>query len=502
MSGFEYYERYPYNERLQQDILALLLQDGTFYNRFYGVWKAKYFTEYRLGQIANSYLTYRKTAKENPSKNGMINLLLLDMEAAVDDVKKTILKFLEFLYEHKIEDKALIESRVIEWGRRASILDGIIRAADILKNDPDGAKAIIDEAYRAGVTLGEQQDLVDLYNFDTKSNVNSLIGDSWLCRGGSVLLIGQSGVGKSALCVQLMLHWSLGKDCLGIKPAGPLRACMIQQENDECDMALMIQGVAKGLDLSEYEITAAKQNIHILRNTTARGKQFLSLVERIVETDKPDIFFIDPLVSFYGGDMNNAEKMGDFLYNGLSVISDKHGTSFFIGHHTGKPFKKSDGGPTTESDLAYVGLGSSVQTNWAREVLVLNRVQADDSDVPTFTLTATKRRKKAGMRSMPSGELTSWITVEHSPKGICWRQRDDIEKKNKKETSPKKKMDDKNEKLKELVHNQFKAVTRNNVNEIATQLKVSPITVWRRWKEVKEETGEDNTLNGNGTSFN
>jgi hypothetical protein len=75
MSGFEYYERYPYNERLQQDILALLLQDGTFYNRFYGVWKAKYFTEYRLGQIANSYLTYRKTAKENPSKNGMINLL-------------------------------------------------------------------------------------------------------------------------------------------------------------------------------------------------------------------------------------------------------------------------------------------------------------------------------------------------------------------------------------------------------------------------------------------
>ena len=413
MSTFEYYERYPYTEKFQQNLLALLLQDGSFYSRFYGVWKAKYFTEYKLGHIANSYLTYRLTAKENPSKTGMINLLLTDMVNAGDDVKKSTLKFLEGLYSYEVADREQVESRVVEWGRRAAILDGVYRAAEILKNDPDGAKIIIDEAYRAGVTLGEHQDLVDLFNFDTKSNVNSLIGDSWLCRGGSVLLIGQSGVGKSALCVQLMLHWSLGEDCLGIKPARPLRACMIQQENDECDMALMVQGVAKCLHLADSEITAAKENIHILRNTTARGKQFLSLVERIVETHKPDIFFIDPLVSFYGGDMNNAEKMGDFLYNGLSVISDKHGTSFIVGHHTGKPFKKSDGGPTTESDLAYVGLGSSVQTNWAREVLVLNRIQTEDSDVPTFTLTATKRRKKAGMRSMPSGVLTSWITVEH-----------------------------------------------------------------------------------------
>jgi hypothetical protein len=95
MSTFEYYERYPYTEKFQQNLLALLLQDGSFYSRFYGVWKAKYFTEYKLGHIANSYLTYRLTAKENPSKTGMINLLLTDMVNAGDDVKKSTLKFLE-----------------------------------------------------------------------------------------------------------------------------------------------------------------------------------------------------------------------------------------------------------------------------------------------------------------------------------------------------------------------------------------------------------------------
>jgi hypothetical protein len=174
------------------------------------------------------------------------------------------------------------------------------------------------------------------------------------------------------------------------------------------------------------------------------------------------------------------------------------GTLLFAKSDTGKPFKRSDGGPTTESDLAYIGLGSSVQTNWAREVLVLNRIQTDDSDVPTFTLTATKRRKRAGMRSMPSGELTSWITVEHSRAGICWLQRNDIEKKNPKLKKDKK---DENDQFKELIHKKFQAVTNKNVADIAQELGVCERTVWRKWKAVNKENRAtaDNTSNGSGS---
>lgn len=155
MPAFDYYEKYPYTEGLQRDIVALLLQDGTLYSRFYGIWKAKYFTEYKLGHIANSYLTYRMTAKENPSRTGMVNILMMDMVDAGDDVKKSTLKYLGELYDHKIENQHIIEKYIVEWARRAAILDGVYRAAEILKNNPDGAKLIIDEAYKAGADLSD-----------------------------------------------------------------------------------------------------------------------------------------------------------------------------------------------------------------------------------------------------------------------------------------------------------------------------------------------------------
>jgi len=72
-----------------------------------------------------------------------------------------------------------------------------------------------------------------------KDTSDTLLGNRYLCRGGGLLLVGPSGIGKSALSMQSMILWALGLPCFDIKPAKPLKSLLIQAENDDGDLAEM-----------------------------------------------------------------------------------------------------------------------------------------------------------------------------------------------------------------------------------------------------------------------
>ena len=55
-------------------------------------------------------------------------------------------------------------------------------------------------------SIGERIDLRGLVDFDTKNDPSNILGDRWLCKGGSCLFVGQSGIGKSSLCHQLAIN--------------------------------------------------------------------------------------------------------------------------------------------------------------------------------------------------------------------------------------------------------------------------------------------------------
>ena len=42
--------------------------------------------------------------------------------------------------------------------------------------------------------------------------------------------MGQSGIGKSSLAMQMEVSWALGKEVFGIKPVKPLKSLLIQVE--------------------------------------------------------------------------------------------------------------------------------------------------------------------------------------------------------------------------------------------------------------------------------
>lgn len=232
-----------------------------------------------------------------------------------------------------------------------------------------------------------------------------------------------SGIGKSSLNMQLGIGWALGREDMtfGIKPVRPLKSLILQAENDEGDLAEAAQGVVNSFGLSPEERKLANGNLLWHRITTYTGAEFCRKLEDLVTLHKPDIAWIDPLINFIGDDLSEASVIANFCTGWLNAISRKTGVIFALIHHTGKP-PKDGAARGTNSDLAYAGLGSSALVNWAREVMVLSRVKTPEGDPATFTLTACKRRKRAGMRDT-SGEVSEEIYIRHASDGtIRWEQ--------------------------------------------------------------------------------
>ena len=264
-----------------------------------------------------------------------------------------------------------------------------------------------------------------LAGYDTAKDPNSVLGERWLCRSGSLVIVGQSGIGKSSLCMQLMILWALGRPAFGISPTGgrPIKSLLIQAENDIGDLAEMYQGVRAGMGLTPEEERLLEDRIFIYRDTTHTGEEFTALAAKLIKRHKPDIVWADPLLNYIGDDISEQKVIAEFCCNRLNSISLQTGVIWALLHHTGKPSKDPKAGTHwTASDLAYSGLGSSALVNWSRETAVIMRVKAPEGTPPTFQLSMTKRRQRAGLRDV-DGNPTETIFVRHAiGAGICWEQ--------------------------------------------------------------------------------
>lgn len=269
----------------------------------------------------------------------------------------------------------------------------------------------------------------DLLNYDTKHDRNSLIGNRWLCKGGSLLINAQSGIGKSSLTMQLAIGWALGSgtfsDVLtfGIKPVKALKSLILQAENDIGDQAEILQSVIckyGNNHCGEQEKAALNERLVFYRDNVHSGLEFLRVLEALIIRHQPDVAWIDPLMCYLGDDISDQKVVTEFC-NGLNRISSKTGVLLVLIHHLPKP---REGTARTDSDLAYAGFGSSALTNWAREVVTLQRVETQPGEPPTCSLTATKRRLRAGMQSW-EGNPSARIFIRHSPNqekhGMIWQ---------------------------------------------------------------------------------
>ena len=265
--------------------------------------------------------------------------------------------------------------------------------------------------------LPGQFDWQNLMDFRAEEDKDCLLGERWLGKSGSCVWIGSSGLGKSVLTIQAAMTWAAGRDFFGVRPHRPLSSLVIEAENDLGDVAETVQGVAQGMaqEGTGVDMRAVRDRVSIVRVVNKCGFEFISLCADLIAEHQPDCLWIDPLLSYLGGDANSQEDVGAFVH-GLGELALSTGTLLHIIHHTGKPKTSKDTAGYTTADLAYAGLGSSVLTNWARAIMVLQSVRGEED---VYKLTAAKRGKRANLQG--SGEIPGLaIYLEHSTEGLCW----------------------------------------------------------------------------------
>ncbi len=273
-----------------------------------------------------------------------------------------------------------------------------------------------------GLGLAEPLRVSQLGDYDTGNDPNNVLGNRWLCRGGSLVIVGQSGIGKSSFSMQLAVMWALGLPVFNIRPMRPLKSLIIQAENDIGDLAEMYQGVRVGMGLNDDHRPLLEDNIIFYRDTIHSGADFAKTADVLIQRHQPDLVWGDPLLNYIGDDASQQKVVSEFCGRQLNPISERTGIIWCFMHHTGKPPSDSKArSHWTGSDYAYSGLGSSALTNWAREVAVLMRAKTPEGQPPTFRFELCKRRRRAGMTDT-QGNTTEAIFVRHGQTGICWQQ--------------------------------------------------------------------------------
>lgn len=262
----------------------------------------------------------------------------------------------------------------------------------------------------------EPESFDSLMAFDAKNDPTTLLGDRYLCRGGSCLIVGGSGIGKSVLTVQAGIELRTQKRLLSIPGRDSYRSVIVQAEDDTGDMAEMFQGVCRhhGITKDSPLWDQLKDGVFIHRVTNEIGEKFVQTCHDLVIQHEADFLFINPLNAYFDGDINHSKDVVRFC-NLLNHLAHSTGVCIFLVHHTPKPSKETPK-PTSLLDLSYAGLGSSQWTNWARAVMIFRTVPDRDDVV---SLTFTKRGKRTGIRD-DDYQRVNKIYLQHSEHGLAW----------------------------------------------------------------------------------
>lgn len=211
-----------------------------------------------------------------------------------------------------------------------------------------------------------------------------LLRHRFLCRGGAMLMVGPTGVGKSVLMMQAHFRWAEGMEFLGIQPARPLTSLIYNAENDDEDLQEMVRSCLSMPDFTPEMKARALKAVRVVCDRGLSGQKFLTDLKLRMEQHRPDLVNIDPMLHYGGMDATKQQEVSFFLRQGLGPILENRTAAILVAHTT-KP-RRDENKAAPPSDLAYAGFGSVEWANFCRSVLVLEPV-----DGQVFRLAAGKR---------------------------------------------------------------------------------------------------------------
>lgn len=298
---------------------------------------------------------------------------------------------------------------------RRSLIDLGMRIAESARANRDPQEVLTEQLARlqalgrtANKSAGLEGRAFMSFAMPTKDDPSVLLGNRYLCRGDGGILASTSGMGKSSLSLQAATTWALGRPLFGgLDPHGrALKSLIFQAEDSDGDMAEVKHSMIHAMRLTEAEQAQVAANVIIITDRIHRGPSFLAELKRQIAIHKPDIVWINPLLAFIGGDVNDAKAAGEFLREGLNSLNEKASFAYIIIHHTAKPPKER--ADRKWNEVMYEMAGSADLTNWARFVISL---RASDTE-GRFNLVLAKRGVRAGYtKPSVTGNFSEPVTV-------------------------------------------------------------------------------------------
>jgi RecA-family ATPase len=235
----------------------------------------------------------------------------------------------------------------------------------------------------------------------SENDPNELLKFRFLCAEGVLALVGQTGIGKSSISMQMKMQWALQREAFGFVPAKPLKSLLIQAENDEGDLAEMRDGIITGYKLTPEEAKAAGDNIITIQEDSLTGKDFFELcVKPALAEHRPDLLWLDNVLAYLGGDILSQKDVTQFLRNYLKPCLKEYNCGCIFVHHTNK---------TGRSDTAYAGSGSAEFGNMPRAVVTLT-----ERSNAIFELMVTKRSKRLLWKKTDGKTYRNSLLLRHS----------------------------------------------------------------------------------------
>ncbi len=234
---------------------------------------------------------------------------------------------------------------------------------------------------------------------------------------GSLLIIGQTGIMKSMLTLNIALNMAVppkDKRLWGLFDiTKSVRTLFIQSENSVYGTKNRIKLMVKGNKIFENSLDKIffpniKNDCRI--SGDLKNEQFQNVLKEMIFKTKARLIVIDPLISFHNQDENantDIRKVLDVLTELCHVTK----VACILVHHMGK----------ASSTSVFSGRGASALADWANNVLILNKTDEkgdnnnDDKHIKVDHVKSRNFRLHAPFTLEASGKLQ--FSKVDEPKG-------------------------------------------------------------------------------------
>lgn len=285
------------------------------------------------------------------------------------------------------------------------------------------AVAVAKEARAAG--LPDRFSLADVPEPGPEDeNPRAILKNGYLRKGQGLMIVSTSGAGKSVMSMQLAMFWAMGRPIWGMIPARKLRIGVVQAEDDAEELAFFRRNLRKGL-VSDYgwsdaDVDAALRGVMFENVVGVTGDAFVDRLAAIQAEQRYDVVFVNPLFSFFGGDLSNNSDDAHFFRERIDpLIKDPYnGCAIVFVHHANKPPKGAERkGWGLDAFAQYIGAGGTDVAGWTRAQLVVMPIEGHAG---WFKLIAAKRGGKLGWKDA-DGKLTYERIIAYGKDSVYWR---------------------------------------------------------------------------------